>query len=255
MIRIAMPTKSPTPTATRARSPHRSADRNAGARLAGISTLLLCLGVCCGCNNLSGGDSTHKINGGVHVVAGTPASTAATVNGGVEIDDNAVVTSAATVNGSVHMGANAKADSLHVVNGGVVLEKSAHVSGAVQSVNGRLTLRDTSEVAGAVENVNGDIELQSAHVAGGIRTVNANISVLGSSRVEGGILVKHNSGDLGNSGSHVPRIVIGPGATVSGEMRFERPVKLLVSERATIGPVVGATVERYSGDEAPTQVN
>ena len=106
-----------------------------------------------------------------------------------------------------------------------------------------------------MEKVNGDIELQSAHVAGGIRTVNANISVLGSSRVEGGSLVKHNSGDLGNSGSHVPRIVIGPGATVSGEMRFERPVKLLVSERATIGPVVGATVERYSGDEAPTQVN
>jgi len=223
--------------------------------LAEVGGFVLCFSVLGACNNLTGGDATHKINGGVHVIAGTPPATAATVNGGIDVDENAAVTSAATVNGGVHMGANATADSLHVVNGGVVLEKHVRVSGSVKSVNGGITLRDESEVMGPLENVNGDINLQSAHVGGGIRTVNANINVLGSSRVEGGIQVKHNSGDSVAGAMHVPRIVVGPGATVSGEMLFERPVKLFVSERATIGAVTGATVERYAGDEPPVQAN
>jgi hypothetical protein len=50
----------------------------------------------------------------------------------------------------------------------------------------------------------------------------------------------------------VPRIVIGPGATIEGELRFERVVQLYVSDRATIGPVVGATAIRFSGDAPPS---
>lgn len=43
------------------------------------------------------------------------------------------------------------------------------------------------------------------------------------------------------SGCPSPRVVIGPRATVAGVLRFKREVKLLVSESATIGPVIGAT--------------
>jgi len=49
----------------------------------------------------------------------------------------------------------------------------------------------------------------------------------------------------------VPRIVIGPGATVQGDLRFERTVQLYVSDKATIGTVTGATAIAFSGDAPP----
>jgi hypothetical protein len=38
---------------------------------------------------------------------------------------------------------------------------------------------------------------------------------------------------------------------VKGTLRFERPVELYVSDRATIGPVEGATPVKFSGDRPP----
>jgi hypothetical protein len=49
----------------------------------------------------------------------------------------------------------------------------------------------------------------------------------------------------------VPRIVIGPGAAVQGELRFERTVQLFVSDKATIGTVTGATPISFSGESPP----
>jgi hypothetical protein len=54
-----------------------------------------------------------------------------------------------------------------------------------------------------------------------------------------------------NSNSRAPRIVIGPGAAVQGTLRFERDVRLYVSDKATIGPVTGAAVVRFTGDNPP----
>jgi hypothetical protein len=45
--------------------------------------------------------------------------------------------------------------------------------------------------------------------------------------------------------------VIGPGAVVQGELKFERKVKLYVSDKATIGTVTGATPEMFSGETPP----
>jgi hypothetical protein len=42
-----------------------------------------------------------------------------------------------------------------------------------------------------------------------------------------------------------------PGGTVDGDLRFERPVQLYVSDRATVGPVVGTTAVRIAGDAPP----
>ena len=49
----------------------------------------------------------------------------------------------------------------------------------------------------------------------------------------------------------VPRIVIGPGTVVGGTLNFERKVSLYVSDKATIGPVQGVTVVKYSGARPP----
>ena len=42
-------------------------------------------------------------------------------------------------------------------------------------------------------------------------------------------------------------VVIGPHAVVQGTLEFRREVELKVSDSAQIGPVKGATVEKFSG--------
>jgi hypothetical protein len=198
-----------------------------------------------------GSDPSHKVNGSVHVEAGKPATSAESVNGSIHIAADAAVTEATTVNGSIHVGAHATASAAKTVNGGITLDEGAHVAGSVTSVNGSLTLKDGAEVAGALKNVSGNIELRSAHVAGGIRTVSGDVSVLGGSHVEGGIVVQKPGGSLITISGGPPRIVIGAGATVQGDLRFEREVRLYVSDKATIGPVTGATAIAFSGDLPP----
>jgi len=112
---------------------------------------------------------------------------------------------------------------------------------------------DGAEIMGSLVNVNGKISLTAAHVGGGIKTVTGSISITGASHVEGGIVVEKAPRSLFSMDSDVPRIVIGPGATVQGALRFERKVDLFVSDKATIGPVTGATPVTFTGDTPPTQ--
>jgi hypothetical protein len=203
------------------------------------------------CTDSDNGDGSSKVNGSVHVAAGKPPVAASTVNGSIHIDDNAAVTSASTVNGSVHLGEHATAKSLESVNGSITLGGGAHLSGDASSVNGELTLDDGAEILGSLSNVNGKITLTSAHVATGIKTVNGSISITGASHVEGGIVVEKAGTQLIQITHEIPRIVIGPGATVQGELRFERTVQLYVSDKATIGTVTGATPISFSGDSPP----
>ena len=78
------------------------------------------------------------------------------------------------------------------------------------------------------------------------------IEVGADSRIEGGITVERSKGFSISFSKHVPRIVIGPGASVQGPMKFEREVKLYVSDSATIGEVTGATPIKFSGASAPS---
>jgi formylmethanofuran dehydrogenase subunit C len=202
-----------------------------------------------GCDIPVDGDGSTKVNGSVHIPAGKAAEEARTVNGSIHIDDNATVTSATTVNGSIHLGEHATATSAKTVNGAIGLAAGSHISESAGSVNGDLTLAKGAEVAGHLVNVNGKIEMSGAHVAGGIKTVNGSISVMGASHVEGGIMVDKPSGI--SFMNEDPVIVIGPGSVVQGDLRFERKVKLYVSDKATIGTVVGATPVPFSGENPP----
>jgi len=69
-----------------------------------------------------------------------------------------------------------------------------------------------------------------------------------SSKVNGSI---HVAAGLMQMIKGIPRIVIGPGATVQGDLHFERTVQLFVSDKATIGPVSGATPVPFTGDSPP----
>jgi hypothetical protein len=232
----------------------RSRDTHLGqwAGVCGFLTALALLVALSGCGESDFGDESNKINGSIHVPVGKPPGAVATVNGAIQIDDNASITSAKTVNGSVHLGDHATATSLAGVHGSIALGAGAHVSGRAASVNGELTLADGAEILGSLSNVNGKITLAGAHVGGGIKTVNGSMNITGPSHVEGGILVEKPSGDLLQIVRDVPRIVIGPGATVQGELRFERTVQLFVSDKATIGTVTGATPISFTGETPPT---
>jgi hypothetical protein len=195
-------------------------------------------------------NSYNTVNGSVHVVAGRPAEAASTVNGSVTIDADAAVDSVGTVNGSIHLGARANAKSLTTVNGSITVNEAAHTT-YIKSVNGNLTINEGADVSGALTTVNGKIGVHAAHIGGRISNVEGDISILGASHVDGGILVEKHSGFRISAHSGDPTIIIGPGAQVQGELRFERNVHLFVSDHATIGPVTGATAVTFSGDSPP----
>src|SRR5882757_9659051 len=203
------------------------------AGVPGVIAVLAAMLALSACGESKDGDESTKINGSIHVPAGKPPGAVATVNGSIHIDDQAAVTSATTVNGSVHLGDHATATSLSSVNGSIALGAGAHLSGSASSVNGELTLGDGADISGSLSNVNGKITLSAAHV-------------------DGGILVEKPSSELVQLVRDVPRVVIGPGATVQGELRFERTVQLFVSDKATIGPVTGATAIPFTGDTPPS---
>ncbi len=210
--------------------------------------LLLTLGPI-GCS--AGGDG--HVNGSIRVTAGEPAVNQTTVNGSISLEENANAAKAETVNGNITLHAHASAKSVEAVNGSVFLRDGAHVAGSVELVNGDIELEKATDVGGALTNVNGSITLDGAHVAGRITTANGNINIGSGSHVDQGILIegtRHGWFNIGSSGPP-PRIVIGPDATVQGTLKFERKVILYVSDRASIGPVEGATAVRFSGDRPP----
>jgi len=195
------------------------------------------------------GDANHQVNGDVHIKAGDTAKSADSVNGSIDIDADASVADANTVNGAITMGAKASGTSLRTVNGELAVGPSAHLSGSLVAVNGAISLEEGAGVAGSISNVNGLITISGATVGGGIKTVNGDIAIIGAAHVDGGITVQKPAGGFVSSSANVPRIVIGPGATVVGELRFDRPVKLYVSDHATIGTVVGATAIPFTGEK------
>ena len=188
-----------------------------------------------------------KINGAVRVEAGRQAGDVSTVNGAVYVGDKATVQEASTVNGAVELGAKAQATELGTVNGAISMGSASRVSGEVNAVNGSIHLARGADVGGRLENVNGAIVLDGAHGAGGLGTVAGDITVGANSRVEGGILVDKPRGWFSGN-RRTPVVVIGPHAVVQGTLEFRREVVLKVSDSAQIGPVKGATVERFHGD-------
>jgi len=208
-----------------------------------------------GCGNAVNGDVTatreggSTINGAIRVPAGQQVGSVNTVNGSITVEDGATAGAAHAVNGEIKIGTHATVESAASVNGAVILGNSARVKNDVKSVNGEIELEKDSEVAGSVTTVDGSIRLADARVGGGLRTVAANIDIMGASHVDGGILVEKNSGSFETTSTTKPRIVIGPGAVVQGSLIFKRDVQLYVSDKATIGPVEGATAITFPGDK------
>ncbi|HJP97769.1 MAG TPA: hypothetical protein VJ862_04315 [Rhodanobacteraceae bacterium] len=197
------------------------------------------------------------VNGSVNLGPKAKARKASTVNGSVELADGAHAGEVSTVNGHVTLGQHASAGSVDTVNGAITLETGATVAGDVTAVNGALDLKSGSAVKGSLTNVNSHITVDAAQIGNGITTVNGDMDITGNAVVNGGIKVKKPN-DNGVFGIHfdsdnIPRIVIGPGATVNGPLTFERPVHLYISDQAHVsGPITGAQAVKYSGTTPPS---
>ena len=191
---------------------------------------------------------TSKVMGSIDVAAGEHAGDVSTVNGSIHIGDNAVVGSAHTVNGGIELGRQATARELTTVNGSVAIREAARVTGAVHTVNGKLTVEKDADVAGDLGNVNGEIKVIAAHIGGEVTTTTGGMELGPNAHVDGGLHVTKDSSWISFGRQSVPRIVIGPGSIVNGTLRFERTVKLYVSDRAKIGRVEGATTILFAAD-------
>jgi hypothetical protein len=198
---------------------------------------------------LGAAENIDKVNGSIRVEASRTVGDLSTVNGSIDVGEGTRAADIETVNGSIQLQPRVVADSVETVNGSVKLGAAAQVMESAETVNGRISLDKRAQVGGHLETVNGDLLLDEAKVDGQLRTVNGDITVGPSSRVGGGILVEETKGWKFGTAKRVPKIVIGPNAVVEGTLRFEREVKLYVSNTATIGKVEGATPMRFDGDQ------
>lgn len=194
-----------------------------------------------------------RINGSISIAAGERAGDVETVNGSIKVGARAEVNDAETVNGGIDAGDAIRAGSLETVNGGIQVGRGAQIRGNVETVNGAIQIGPDSAVAGNVQNVNGRLLLRGARVAGNLQTVRGDVELAGGARIEGDLVVEKPSMPVNWGDKPPPRIVIGPGSSVAGRLRFEHEVELYVSERASVGPITGATPVRYGGDTPPAR--
>ncbi len=216
-------------------------------------------------------DNISKVNGSISVEAGRHVGDVETVNGTIRIADGAQAGDVETVNGGINLGSRVTAGALETVNGGITLGddvaarslstvngairggRNTQVERAVETVSGSVYLDRGSRVGAGLTTVNGGIGLVGTTIAGDVETVSGDITVGANSHVRGDLSVRKPSSNWFpvSINKRRPRIVIGPSATIDGDLVFEREVSLYVHESARIGRVTGAEAQRYSGDRAP----
>ena len=196
------------------------------------------------------GTDIDKVNGSIRTEANTEYGDLETVNGSVHVAKGVHVDSASTVNGRIEVADLAVLGGVETVNGGIELGDGVTVEGDASTVNGEIEIQPGSRIFGKLETVNGRVTMEGTEVDGRIETVNGDITVGTDSIVHGGILVEKPQGNWfwnNNGKQKLPRIVIGPNATVEGTLEFEREVELYVHTTARIGTVRGATAKSFSG--------
>lgn len=186
-------------------------------------------------------DGASSVNGNISVGRGaTVTGPLETVNGTIRVDDNALIKDAETVNGSVRLGPGARSDDIGSVNGSIGIGKKVTVNGEVSAVNGRIGIDSGSTVSQDVGNVNGEIEVSGAEIGGNLSTVNGDVSLVEGAVLHGDLTIEKPGGmRLRDSHAGRPKVIIGPGSRVDGQIIAEREVELYISDTAKVGGVSG----------------
>lgn len=198
----------------------------------------------------SGGQST--VNGSITIGRdATIDGTVETVNGTIRVGENSRIERAETVNGSVRLADGVTATGIESVNGSIGLGGNVVVEGEVAVVNGKIEIGRGSRVAEDVSNVNGEIEVSGAEIGGDLTTVNGDVYLKDETVIVGDLVIEEPDNLFGDTFRRKPKVVIGPGVAVQGDVRLEREVELYISDSASVGGVEGvmsmADAIRFSG--------
>lgn len=186
-------------------------------------------------------DSRSTVNGSITVGRSAIVNgSLETVNGSITVDDGARIGDAETVNGGVRLGDGVAADHVSSVNGTIRIGRNAVIDGAVSVVNGKISTGAGTRVTDHVSNVNGEIEIEGTEIGGDLSTVNGDVTLTDNSILQGNLVIERPGGWMWNrENRRKPRVVIGPGTQVLGELRLEREVELFISDTAIVGGVSG----------------
>ncbi len=186
-------------------------------------------------------DGASTVNGSISVGSGaTVTGSLETVNGAIRVDENAVIEDAETVNGSIRISSGVKAEDIEGVNGTIRIGKNVTIKGEVSVVNGKIGVDAGSTISSDLSNVNGEISITGAEIGGDLSTVNGDVSLRGGANLHGNLRIEKPGGfNWGTGNSRKPKIVIGPGCIVGGEIIVEREVQLYISDTAEVGGVSG----------------
>ena len=203
-----------------------------------------------GDNTETGSEST--VNGSISVGSNaTVTGSLSTVNGTIRIKEESNVRDLETVNGSIRIGSGTVADDIGSVNGSIRLDDNVTVEGEISVVNGKITLNPGTTVAEDVSNVNGEFRITGAEIGGNLSTVSGDIWLNEGSTVRGKLIVEKPGGWNWGRNNRKPKVVIGPGSRVVGNIELEREVELFISDTAEVGGVTGEMslddAERFSG--------
>ena len=119
-------------------------------------------------------------------------------------------------------------------------------------MNGKIRIASGSTVSEDVSNVNGEIKITGAEIGGNLSTVNGDVSLDEGALLHGNLTIeKPSSWSWGKKKSRKPKIIIGPGSRVGGEIVAEHEVELYISDTAEVGGVSGVMsmdqAVRFSG--------
>ena len=186
-------------------------------------------------------DGASTVNGNISVGSGaTVTGSLQTVNGAIRVDENAVIEDAGTVNGSIKLSSGVKAEDIEGVNGTIRIGENVTITGEVSVVNGKIGVRSGTTISENLSNVNGEISIAGAEIGGDLNTVNGDVTLTDGANLHGNLTIEKPGGiNWGRSNSRKPKIVIGPGCTVGGEIIVEREVQLYISDTAEVGGVSG----------------
>lgn len=196
-------------------------------------------------------EGASTVNGSITVGSGaTVSGSLETVNGTIRIDENAIVEDAETVNGSVKVASGVTAGDIGSVNGAIRIGENVTINGEVSVVNGKIGVESGSKISEDVSNVNGEIKIAGAEIGGDLSTVSGDVSLDEDAFLRGNLTIEKPS-SWGKNRSRKPKIIIGPGSRVGGEIVAEREVELYISDTAEVGGVSGVMsidqAVRFSG--------
>ncbi len=200
-------------------------------------------------------EGASTVNGSITVGSGaTVTGTLETVNGAIRIEKNAVIEDAGTVNGSIKIASGVKAEDIEGVNGSIRIGENVTIKGEVSVVNGRIGVDSGSTISDGVSNVNGEITITGAEIGGDLSTVNGDVSLTDGANLHGNLTIEKPGGiNWGKGNSRKPRIIVGPGSKVGGEIIAEREIELYISDTAEVGGVSGVMsmdqAVRFSGKQ------